>query len=243
MSSSRPTNDGCGMAARLQVKQKALEADDQSPEMATSKSCLRLPSATFPGRSNSESSRLPSPPSRFWILRSGRAISRNSVVINRKPCPPLPSSPTHQLIHQLISWDIANGPSWSCRKIVGWGPSKGPRSLDGGCTLGSASCVVCGVRAHQAMADVASPTTSPCSAAGQFGSARCTGTQLPSRLLWLARRQGTNSRERGGVAAKPGSLPEGRDPLCTRVNECVQEAHEVDSGVRLENGDQRKTWR
>jgi hypothetical protein len=68
-------------------------------------------------------------------------------------------------------------------------------------------------------------------ATGQFGLARCSSTQPPSRLLSPARGRGTDAHHAGGVAAKPGRRPRGRPSHSHRASECVKEAHEVRRGL------------
>jgi hypothetical protein len=143
--------------------------------------------------------------------KTGRAISREGVVINRKQNPPWRPA---RLI-QLITWDIANSPSWSYRKIGGWVPvvpfSWQSDTLGNAAhTLGSAGSVVSGAqgssgdrergltkaRTRRCRRSTAWPTTAP---SGQFVSARCSSTQLAKVACcgWQA-----GKRYGGGVAAK-----------------------------------------
>lgn len=63
---------------------------------------------------------------------------------------------------------------------------------------------------------------------GNSGSPDAAIPNVQVACPWLARWRGTNAREMGGVAPKPGILPEPGGPLVpVRVSECVKEVHEV----------------
>jgi hypothetical protein len=173
-----------------------------------------------------EPSRPPSPPSFETLGR--RNLTQQCSHHKRKRCPHGSArlNPAHQLGH--------------CNSHRGAG-GKWDAPVSGECTLGSAGKVHGGARPQQRSRtwplerrDATTPnsTEQRCSpATGQFGRARCSDTQLPSRRLWLARRRGTHTRARGGVAPKPAVLHRQQTPplwyFVPRVSPCVKEAHEV----------------
>lgn len=183
---------------RLQVKRKALEAVpwDLSDEQSRQK---------WRHGGDASGAQVTSRDGAIRTLRDPDCgvISRNSLVIagessvHTAVCP---TRPTHQLGHCQLSHRGAVGLSESGRWILLWGKS----------TLGSAGgmCVGPGLISdrtwpHQKQ-DSRCRWPSP-AATGQFSGARCSSTQPPSRLLWLARGQGTDASDPGGVAPKPAA--------------------------------------
>lgn len=145
--------------------------------------------------------------------------------------------PSARLI-QLISWDIANCrivELSACRK-VGDGSFSGESSH-----LARPAAWVWGPGLISDRTWPHQKQQSRCrwpwpAATGQFSVARCSGTQPPSRLLWLARGRGTDASDLGGVAPNQLNTSENqrghagchwRASHPHRVRECVKEAHEV----------------